>query len=297
MFINYFVHKDECYVIYVSGNVFDCLSEDKSISSNEIIDNFCKDYESIHKVHLPIPNGPTNYRQLFLRAGGYDSEENLQKLRYPRCVTSHLEGGSMDLSKFVFGNDYVSRRFPTIIIHVPNIKKSNAPEFRLGLKEKFELLLKKLKKNEFLISAKSNLNERRINYVFYESIVDVTEHPNSHEYKNMRLLLACTSAIKQKELNKMVSSPIDHEEVEDSVPLVTIKRNSEESPMQMETNVNETFKEVEENSASKRHKESVSPVQKESISPLQMEITNENDDQIVETSQGVKQTSNSKRKK
>jgi hypothetical protein len=80
MFINYFVHKDECYVIYVSGNVFDCLSEDKSISSNEIIDNFCKDYESIHKVHLPIPNGPTNYRQLFLRAGGYDSEENLQKL-------------------------------------------------------------------------------------------------------------------------------------------------------------------------------------------------------------------------
>jgi hypothetical protein len=110
----------------------------------------------------------------------------------------------------------------------------------------------------------------------------------------MRLLLACTTAIKQKELNKMVSSPIDHEEVEDSVPLVTIKRNSEECPIQMETNVNKTFKEIEENSASKRHKESV---QKESISPLQMDIALENGDQIVETSQGVKQTSNPKKKK
>jgi hypothetical protein len=231
VYVNYVKCKGRCYVIYVSGLVFDNVKNDDTISSNELIDIWCDDYESIHKVNLPMPNGPTNYRQLFLRNGGYDTDGNLQLLKYPKFVTFHLEGGNMDIAKFTLGTDYVSRRYPLTMIHLPNLKNSNAPEFNLDLKDKFEVLLQKLKKNQFLISAKSNLNKRMINYVFYESIIDVTEFPNSHEFKQMRLLLACCAAIKQKELNKMVNSSFVKEEIEDtnSVPLVTLKRNSDET--------------------------------------------------------------------
>ena len=227
--INYIKCQDEVRVVYVSGLVFDLVHNDEHTSSNDIIDMFCNEYESIHKVNLPVPSGPTNYREMFLRAAGYNSEENLQKLKYPRCVAYHLETGAIDISKFTHGSDYVSRRFPTTLIQAPNIKNSNANEFNQDLKEKFEVVLRKLKSTEFLISAKSNLNRRRIQYVFNESVVDVTEHPTSHEYQQMRLLLACTFAIKQKELNRMVSSSVFKEDVEESssVPLITLKRNPE----------------------------------------------------------------------
>ena len=249
VYINYVKCKDRHYVIYVSGLVFDMVVNDEYVSSNEIIDMFCDQYESIHKVNLPMPNGATNYRQIFLRSGGYDTEENLQLLKYPKFVTFHLEGGPMDIAKFYSGTDYVSRRYPLTIIHVPNIMNSNADEFNLDLKDKFEVLLQKLKNNQFLISAKSNLNRRVIKYVFYESIIDVTAYPNSHEYKQMRLLVACCASIKQKELNK-VNSSIVKEEIEDSVPLVTLKRNSNEilkSSMQRDiesSDVNDDTKEV-----------------------------------------------------
>ena len=55
---------------------------------------------------------------------------------------------------------------------------------------------------QFKFTSKGTLSGRKINYIFHETEVDVTDHVDSKEYKQMRLLVACCHSVKEKEKYK-----------------------------------------------------------------------------------------------
>jgi hypothetical protein len=60
-------------------------------------------------------------------------------------------------------------------------------------------LLRDIAEKEFQFSSKGELGKKRIEYVIYEARADLTNHPESKEYKQVKLLLACVDSIKEKE--------------------------------------------------------------------------------------------------
>jgi len=223
--VNFTKYKKKTYVVSVSGLCFDTLLTDDTMSSHDVVDGFAADYESFYKCILPIPKD-INYRKLFLNKAGFDTEENLALLSYLRHISYNPVVGDIDVATFKLDGTAVNRRFPFYFVHINNVHNSNADEHSLDLGTKVHLLLASLKKMQFKFTSKGPLSGRRVNYIYHETEVDVTEHVESREYKQMRLLLACCHSIKEKEKNKRPENLTVKEDKEISVvPLTSIVRS------------------------------------------------------------------------
>ena len=156
----------------------------------------------------------------------FDTEENLALLAYCRHISYNPVVGDIDVGTFKVENAAVNRRFPFYLVHINNVHNSNAREHSLDLAVKVQTLLDSLKKMQFKFTSKGTLSGRKINYIFHETEVDVTDHVDSKEYKQMRLLVACCHSIKEKEKYKKpdASPPKENDEVS-VVPLKTIVRS------------------------------------------------------------------------
>jgi hypothetical protein len=77
-----------------------------------------------------------------------------------------------------------------------------------------------------------------IEYVYHEAENDVTNHRDSKEYKQLKLLLAACQVLKEKEVHRLGNSPtkltFDQSE---SIPLKSLKRTCDETQVTTEANV------------------------------------------------------------
>jgi hypothetical protein len=105
----------------------------------------------------------------------------------------------MDILKFKHNYFWVNRRFPTYFVDVRNKFNSSADEFDTDLSVKVQGLLKDITEKDFQFSSKGAIGKKRIEYDIYEARADLINHCESREYKQVRLLLACVEAIKERE--------------------------------------------------------------------------------------------------
>ena len=218
-------------MVTASGFLFDGTKDDPTFSSSDIIESFVDKYESIHKLNLPIPNhSGTDYRRIFLKNTGFDTDDNYALLTYSRCISFNPDVGDMDVTSFTQGSDKVNRRFPWYFVHQNNLANSNADEHSKNLFDKFQVLLKTLRSTHFICSSKGNLNGRTIEYVYHEAENDVTNHRDSREYKQLKLLLAACQVLKERDLQRLGNSPtkVTLNESE-CIPLKSLKRSYDES--------------------------------------------------------------------
>jgi hypothetical protein len=239
VFITYWILNQRTLMVTASGFLFDGTKDDPTFSSSDIIESFIDKYESIHKLNLPMPNhSGTDYRRIFLKNTGFDTDDNYALLTYSRCISFNPDVGDMDVTSFTQGSDKVNKRFPWYFVHQNNLANSNADEHSENLFDKFQVLLRTLKSTHFICSSKGNLNGRSIEYVYHEAENDVTNHRDSREYKQLKLLLAACQILKEKEIHRLGNSPtkitVDQSE---SIPLKSLKRTYDETQVTTETNV------------------------------------------------------------
>ena len=207
VYVNYLGVEDKknnkpfkTYVVIVSGLCFDQDVNNTNYSTNDMLEDFNRRHDSVHKCSLPPPkDSGKDFRKSFLETAGYYNDQNYDLLTYLKCVSYSNEKGNMDILKFKCNNDWVNRRFPTYFIDIRNKFNSNADEFGIDLSVKVQDLLRDIADKEFQFSSKGELGKKRIEYVIYEARADLINHPESKEYKQVKLLLACVDSIKEKE--------------------------------------------------------------------------------------------------
>ena len=253
VYVNYIIKSDLCYQVSWSGFCFDTLVTDDTVSSADVIDSFASEHESFWKCCLPPPkDAANNYREMFLKKAGFNSDKNLRALAYCRYVSFNPVVGDMDVTVLKIDGAAVNRRYPINFVHLPNVNKSNASEFSTDLKVKAKALIEILRKMEFKFTSKGPLGGRKVNYVFRETDVDVSLHPTSREFEQMKLLIACCVGIKDKEKSKRLESPVSKDfEVESVVPLTPLTE-SLSPPLTPGISDNLKTMQVEENSSSKK---------------------------------------------
>jgi hypothetical protein len=214
-------------MVTLSGLLFDGTKDDPTFSSSDIIESFVDKYESIHKLNLPMPNhAGIDYRRIFLKNTGFDTDDNYALLTYSRCISFNPDVGEMDITSFTQVTDKVNKRFPWYFIHQNNIANSNADEHNQNLFDKFQVLLRTLKSTHFICSSKGNLNGRTIDYVYHEAENDVTNHRDSKEYKQLKLLLAACQVLKEKEMHRIQLPPKETPDHQlECIPLKSLKRS------------------------------------------------------------------------
>jgi hypothetical protein len=208
-------------MVVVSGLTFDQEVNNPNFSTNDMLDEFGRRHDSVHKCSLPMPkDSGKDFRKSFLEAGGYNTSENYELLTYLKCVSYHNVKGNMDVLKFKHNNEWVNRRFPTYFIDVRNKFHSNADEFDIDLSVKVQHLLKDIADKNFQFSSKGELGKKRIEYEVFEARADLINHPDSKEYKQVKLLLACVDAIKEREHKRSseFSPHANHVKIEEDIP-------------------------------------------------------------------------------
>jgi hypothetical protein len=81
-------------MVTLSGLLFDGTKDDPTFSSSDIIESFVDKYESIHKLNLPMPNhAGIDYRRIFLKNTGFDTDDNYALLTYSRCISFNPDVG------------------------------------------------------------------------------------------------------------------------------------------------------------------------------------------------------------
>jgi len=222
--VNLISYKGKCYIGTISGLIFDQGLHDETLTSVHIIDNFVGKYDmSIHKCGLPPSRGDVNYRRNFLVSGGFDTDTNLEDLTYAKFMSCSPHVGSIDIANFTFGTEKILRRFPMYFINYED-SSSNAAEFKIDISLKMEELIESLSAVKFKFNLKKGgLANREVVYRFHRSEIDVTNHKESKEYRQMRLLVGCTAAIKgkQSKYKSVEVSPVKKEadKEESSVPV------------------------------------------------------------------------------
>jgi hypothetical protein len=102
-------------------------------------------------------------------------------------------------------------------IAVRNRFHSSADEFDIDLSVKVKHLLKDIAEKNFQFSSKGELGKKRIEYEFFEARADLINDPDSKEYKQVKLLLACVDSIKDREHKRSSEfSPVV--KVEEDIP-------------------------------------------------------------------------------
>jgi len=208
-------------MVVISGLTFDQDVNNPNYSTNDMLEEFGKRYDSVHKCCLPMPkDSGKDFRKGFLEAAGYYTNENYDLLTYLKCVSYHNVKGNMDILKFKHNNEFVNRRFPTYFISVRNKFHSNADEFDIDLSVKVQQLLKDIAEKNFQFSSKGELGKRRIEYDFYEARAELSNYPDSKEYKQVKLLLACVDSIKEREHKRSseFSPHGNHVKLEEDIP-------------------------------------------------------------------------------
>jgi hypothetical protein len=74
---------------------------------------------------MPNHSG-TDYRRIFLKYTGFDTDDNYALLTYSRCISFNPDVGDMDVTSFTQGSDKVNKRFPWYFVHQNNLANSNA---------------------------------------------------------------------------------------------------------------------------------------------------------------------------
>jgi len=210
-------------VVVISGLTFDQDVNNPNYSTNDMLEEFGKRHDSVHKCSLPMPkDSGKDFRKSFLEAAGYYTSEHYELLSYLKCVSYNNEKGNMDILKFKHNNEWVNRRFPTYFIAVRNKFHSNADEFDIDLSDKVKQLLKDIAEKNFQFSSKGELGKKRIEYEFFEARADLINYPDSKEYKQVKLLLACVDSIKERE----------HKRSSEFSPVVKLEEDTPDVPFE-----------------------------------------------------------------